>query len=62
MERVEVVAGHTFVMRTRQLGPSVWCCDVFERAALGEIELFLYENFGESELEAYAMAISEVGH
>ena len=56
MERVEVVGSNTFVLRTRQLGPHCWCCDVYERREQDEtVELFAFEDFGESEIEAIAM-------
>ncbi len=63
MERVEAFAGRTFVLRTHQLGPQQWSCDVFGRETQ-DAEQFLLVQFGESELEAFAMAISEVhyGH
>jgi hypothetical protein len=61
MERVEVVGSHTFVLRTRQLGPTCWCCGVFERrhGVGGGADEFLFEDFGESELEALAMALTD---
>jgi hypothetical protein len=60
MERVELMGANTFVLRTRQLGADSWCCDVYERpAANGTEENFLLEGFGESELEAVAMALSD---
>jgi len=63
MERVETVGSNTFVLRTRQLGPGCWCCDVYElRQPAEPTEAFLLEGFGESELEAFAMALSDVGH
>ena len=63
MERVEVVGSNTFVLRTRQLGPHCWCCDVYERREQDEtVELFAFEDFGESEIEAIAMALQEVAH
>lgn len=60
MERVEVVGTNTFVLRTRQLGPHTWCCDVYERHedAAG-VELFAFEDFGETEIEAIAMALHD---
>ena len=57
MERVEVLGLNTFVLRTRQLGPNCWCCDVWERKLEAE-GTFVLEDFGESELEAVAMALS----
>jgi hypothetical protein len=66
MERVEMVGANVFVLRTRQLGPTCWCCDVWERHqdhAPFELEdVFLLEDFGESELEAIAMALSDAHH
>jgi len=59
MERVEVVGGSTFVLRTRQLGPNCWCCDVYERIESQSIETFAFEDFGESEIEAIAMALHD---
>lgn len=59
MERVEVVGSNTFVLRTRQLGPHTWCCDVYERLENETIELFAFEDFGESEIEAIAMALQD---
>ncbi|HEY2486625.1 MAG TPA: hypothetical protein VGI36_15875 [Candidatus Binataceae bacterium] len=60
MERVEVVGSNTFVLRTRQLGPHCWCCDVYERREQDEtVELFAFEDFGESEIEAIAMALQD---
>jgi hypothetical protein len=60
MERVEVVGGEVFVLRTRQLGPTCWCCDLYERCEdHGGTEEFLFEDFGESELEAIAMALND---
>ncbi|HUO05472.1 MAG TPA: hypothetical protein VMU16_09775 [Candidatus Binataceae bacterium] len=60
MERVEVVCGNVFVLRTKQLGPNCWCCDLYERDEISaENELFLLEDFGESENEAIAMALSD---
>jgi hypothetical protein len=59
MERVEVFRGHTFVLRTNQVGPERWSCDVFGRES-PEAERFLLEEFGDSELEAIAMALNEV--
>jgi hypothetical protein len=62
MERVEMVAGSTFVLRTRQVGPERWCCDVYSREVQEQTDRFLLEDFGDSELEAIAMALSEVHH
>lgn len=59
MERVEVVGSSTFVLRTRQLGPHCWCCDVYERHEENSSELFVFEDFGESEIEAIAMALHD---
>ncbi len=60
MERVEVVGGNVFVVKTRQLGPHSWCCDLYERVeADNGDEAFLFEDFGESEGEAIAMALSD---
>jgi hypothetical protein len=58
MERVEVVGPNTFVLRTRQLGPNVWCCDMYERHPGDEPESFVLEDFGGSEIEAIAMAMT----
>ncbi len=58
MERVELVSGSTYVLRTRQLGPASWCCDVYERFESAG-ESFVFEDFGESEIEAFAMALSD---
>jgi hypothetical protein len=62
MERVEVVGANVFVVRTRQLGPHCWCCDVFERHPDNQQDSFVLEDFGESELEAVAMALSDAHH
>jgi hypothetical protein len=63
MERVEVVGNHVFVLRTRQVGPQCWCCELYEkREGADGGEAFLFEEFGESELEAFAMALSDAGH
>jgi hypothetical protein len=59
MERVEVVGINTFVLRTRQLGPNSWCCDMYERHMGGVPESFVLEDFGESEIEAIAMAMTD---
>jgi hypothetical protein len=59
MERVEVVGRSTFVLRTRQLGPNTWCCDMYERHAGEAPESFVLEDFGESEIEAIAMALTD---
>jgi len=60
MERVEVVAGNIFVLRTKKLGPNTWCCDLYERCESAQgSESFLLEDFGESEIEAIAMALSD---
>ena len=63
MERVEMVGASLFVLRTRQLSEHCWCCDVWEKHpdhAPDELEeVFLLEDFGESELEALAMALSD---
>ncbi len=59
MERVEMVGSNTYVLRTRQLGPNCWCCDVYERLASKDAEAFVFEDFGESEIEAIAMALSD---
>ncbi len=61
MERMEVFGGKTFVLRTHQLGPQQWSCDVFGRETQN-VEQFVLQQFGESELEAFAMAASEVHH
>jgi hypothetical protein len=62
MERVEVVAGTPVMVKTRQLGPHRWCCDVFEPAGEAHPETLLLEQYGESEMEAVAMALTEVAH
>lgn len=63
MERVEVVGTTTFVVRTHQLGPHSWCCDIFERdVGHADEEVFVLKEFGESELEAVAMALSDAVH
>ena len=31
MERVEILAASLFVLRTRQLSATCWCCDVWEK-------------------------------
>ena len=63
MERVEMVGTSLFVLRTRQLSESCWCCDVWKKhpdhAPDESEEVFLLEDFGESELEALAMALSD---
>ena len=59
MERVEMVGRHVFVLRTKQLGPHTWCCDVYERQESEAAELFIFEDFGESEIEAIAMALHD---
>ncbi len=62
MERVEVVGANTFVLRTQQLGPNSWSCDVFRRRPEEGDETFLLKDFGESELEAFAMALSNANN
>ncbi len=60
MERVEVVCGNVFVLRTRQLSADWWCCDLYERVETGAGgEAFVLENFGQSEIEAIGMALSD---
>jgi hypothetical protein len=59
MERVEMVGGSTFVLKTRQVGPSCWCCDVYERIDNVAAESFMFEDFGESETEAIQMAMHD---
>ncbi len=59
MERVELVGGSIYVLRTRQLGPSSWCCDVYERLETQGGESFVFEDFGETEIEAIAMALGD---
>ncbi len=60
MERVEVVGGNVFVIRTRQLGPDCWCCDLYERVETdSSVEAFVLEDFGHSEIEAIGMALSD---
>jgi|YelNatPaOPRAMG01_1025707.scaffolds.fasta_scaffold00684_5 hypothetical protein len=62
MERVEVVGPNTLVLRTRQLGPNSWCCDVYRREIPAGEEIFILEGFGESEIEALAMAMYDADH
>lgn len=62
MERVEVVGSNTFVFRTQQLGPNSWSCEVFRRRPEESEETFLLKGFGESELEAFAMALSDANN
>ncbi len=60
MERVENLGANTFVLRTRQLGPNCWCCDLWERHSESDVdETFVLEDWGESEIEAVAMALSD---
>lgn len=60
MERVEVVGGNVFVIRTRQLSPDWWCCDLYERVETdAAVEAFVLEDFGQSEIEAIGMALSD---
>jgi hypothetical protein len=59
MERVELVGGSVYVLRTRQLGPASWCCDVYERFETEQSESLVFEDFGESEIEAFAMAMGD---
>ena len=59
MERVEMVGSNTYVLRTRQLGPTTWCCDVYQRLETRSVESFVFEDFGESEMEAIAMALTD---
>jgi hypothetical protein len=59
MERVEVVGSNTFVLHTRQLGPNCWCCDMYERHDNAQADSFVLEDFGESEIEAIAMAMTD---
>lgn len=59
MERVELISGSVLVLRTRQLGPGSWCCDVYERLEAGNTEEFVFEDFGESETEAIQMALHD---
>ena len=60
MERVEVVCGNVFVIRTRQLSPDWWCCDLYERVEThAGGEAFVLEDFGQSEIEAIGMALSD---
>ena len=59
MERVEVVCGNVFVLRTRQLGPDWWSCDLYQRVEAEDGgEAFVLEDFGQSENEAIGMALS----
>ena len=44
MERVEMVGGSIFVLKTRQVGPSCWCCDVYERIDNVAAESFMFED------------------
>jgi len=60
MERVEVVGGNVFVIRTRQLSPDWWCCDLYERVETeAGVAAFVLEDFGQSEIEAIGMALSD---
>ena len=66
MERVEMVGTSVYVLRTRRLSENCWCCDVWtkhpEHAPAEADETFMFEDFGESELEAFAMALSDAHH
>ena len=62
MERMEHVGHQSVFLKTRQLGPNSWVCDVFECMDGIHPQALLLEQFGESELEAFAMALTEVGH
>jgi hypothetical protein len=66
MERVEMVGANVFVLRTRQVGATCWCCGVWERHAEQVADqpqdIFVLEDFGENELEAIAMALSDAYH
>jgi hypothetical protein len=57
MDRVEAIGSDTMVLRTRQLGPNSWCCDVYERHPSNPEESFVFEDFGETESEAIEMAL-----
>ena len=59
MERVEVLGANTFVLLTKQLGPNCWCCDMYEHHDNTQDDSFVLEDFGESEIEAIAMAMSD---
>jgi hypothetical protein len=59
MERVEVVGSDILVLRTTQLGPNCWSCDVYERDGSDAGESFAFEDFGESESEAIQMALHD---
>jgi hypothetical protein len=59
MERVEVVGGNVFVVRTRQLSETCWCCDLYECVNDDGIEAFVLEEFGGTELEAIGMALCD---
>ena len=58
MERVEVVCGNVFVLRTRQLAPDWWSCDLYQRRDAGA-EAVVLADFGQSENEAIGMALSD---
>ncbi len=62
MERVEVVGINTLVLRTRQLGPNSWSCDAYRKESASGEETFLLKGFGESEIEALAMAMYDADH
>ncbi len=61
MERMETVGCHDVFVKTRQLGPNSWVCDIFECCDGVHPDELLLEQFGESELEAMAMALTEIG-
>ena len=59
MERVEVVGSEVFILRTKQIGPDHWCCDVYERHQSDPGVEFMFEDFGTTEIEAIAMALAD---
>jgi hypothetical protein len=62
MERLEVIGEHSVLVQTRQLGPNSWVCDLFRCADGVHPEGLLLEHYGESELEAVSMALTEAHH
>ena len=64
MERVETIGFDSYLLRTRQVGPNSWCCDVYERLAFNTedffvVDEFAFQVFGESETESVATALHE---
>jgi len=42
------------------LSPDWWCCDLYERVETQDgVEAFVLEDFGQSEIEAIGMALSD---